>query len=72
MYCIQLSNVKQIFKKLNICYSSVRFSGEPLVVSCERTVRVGGGLVAVTNFVCPAGKNSATMPDADNFNWIFT
>ncbi|MFO7913962.1 MAG: hypothetical protein R6V15_17540, partial [Desulfotignum sp.] len=30
---------------LNICYSSMRFYGEPLVVSCERTVSVGGGLV---------------------------
>ena len=30
---------------LNICYSSVRFYGEPLEVSCERTVRSGGGLV---------------------------
>ncbi len=32
-------------KGLNICYSSLRFYGEPLVVSCERTVSVGGGLV---------------------------
>ena len=48
-YCLHHTTTLEILKhkypELNICYSSMRFNGEPLVVSCERTVSVGGGLV---------------------------
>jgi len=34
-----------------MCYSSVGFYEEPLVESCERTVRSGGGLVQYAGMV---------------------